>query len=53
MSEVENPELKDNFDVEKYSTFKEFYEELPSNENIIKTWYMSDWIIKKLIVIKI
>lgn len=46
--EVENPELKDNFDVEKYSTFKEFYEELPSNENIIKTWYMSDWIIKKI-----
>ena len=46
--EVENPELKDNFDVEKYSTFKEFYEELPSNENIIKTWYISDWIIKKI-----
>ena len=46
--EVENPELKDNFDVEKYSIFKEFYEELPSNENIIKTWYMSDWIIKKI-----
>ena len=24
------------------------YQELPSNENIIKTWYHSDWEIKKI-----
>ena len=27
--------------------YKQNYEELPSNDKIIKTWYESDWIIKK------
>ena len=40
---VKNPELKENFNTKKYYSFLNNYTELPSNENIIKTWYFSDW----------
>ena len=46
--EVENPELKENFNSDKYYTFINNYKELPSNENMIKTWYHSDWEIIKI-----
>jgi len=46
--EVQNPELRENFNSEKYYTFINNYQELPSNENIIKTWYHSNWEIKKI-----
>ena len=46
--EVLNPELVENFSSLKYYIFKSNYSELPSNENIIKTWYNSDWIIKSV-----
>ena len=46
--EIKNPEIKENFNSEKYYTFINNYKELPSNENIIKTWYYSDWEIKKV-----
>ena len=46
--EVQNPELRENFNSEKYYAFINNYQELPSNENIIKTWYHSDWEIKKI-----
>ena len=45
---IDNPELKESFNSEKYYTFINNYKELPSNENIIKTWYHSDWEIKKI-----
>ncbi len=45
---VENPDIKENFNSEKYYTFINNYKELPSNESIIKTWYYSDWEIKKV-----
>jgi len=41
--EIQNPELRENFNSEKYDIFINNYQELPSNENIIKTWYHSDW----------
>jgi len=46
--EIQNPELRENFNSEKYYTFINNYQELPSNENIIKTWYHSNWEIKKI-----
>ena len=45
---VENPELKENFNSDKYYTFIDNYKELPSNENMIKTWYHSEWQIIKV-----
>ena len=45
---IKNPDIKENFNSEKYYTFINNYKELPSNENIIKTWYYSDWEIKKV-----
>ena len=45
---IKNPDIKENFNSEKYYTFINNYTELPSNENIIKTWYYSDWEIKKV-----
>ena len=46
--EVENPELKENFNSDKYYAFLNNYKELPANENMIKTWYHSDWEIIKM-----
>ena len=46
--ELSNPKLIENFNYKKYATFKENYKELPSNENIIKTWYHSNWDIKSV-----
>ena len=46
--EIQTPELRENFNSEKYYAFINNYQELPSNENIIKTWYHSDWEIKKI-----
>ena len=46
--EIDNPELRENFNSEKYYAFINNYQELPSNENIIKTWYHSDWEIKEI-----
>ncbi len=45
---IDNSENLENFDLDKYNIFKENYKELPSNENIIKTWYVSNWDIKKI-----
>ena len=28
--------------------YRQNYQELPSNDKIIKTWYESDWILKKV-----
>ena len=43
-----NPESIENFDTKKYYSYRDNYTELPSNENIIKTWYHSNWEIKKI-----
>ena len=48
MPEIDNPENIPNFSSEKYYTFKNNYQELPSNENSIKTWYVSNWKIRKI-----
>lgn len=34
--------------VQDLEFYRENYKELPSNDKIIKTWYESDWIIKKI-----
>jgi microcin C transport system permease protein len=47
LPDISDYELKENFNHEKYNTFISNYKELPANENIIKTWYVSDWKIKK------
>jgi len=44
---INSLELKENFNYDKYNNFSSNYKELPSNENIIKTWYISNWKIKK------
>jgi len=44
---LNNMTLKEDFNYDKYNNFSDKYIELPSNENIIKTWYISDWEIKK------
>ena len=48
LPKIADPDIKENFNTEKYYTFINNYKELPSNENIIKTWYHSDWEIKKI-----
>ena len=48
LPKIGDPDIKENFNTEKYYTFINNYKELPSNENIIKTWYHSDWEIKKI-----
>ena len=47
LPDISDYELKENFNHKKYNTFISNYKELPANENIIKTWYVSDWKIKK------
>ena len=47
LPDINNLELKEDFNYEKYNNFSSNYKELPSNENIIKTWYISNWKIKK------
>ena len=47
LPDITNYELNENFNYEKYNSFVSNYKELPGNENIIKTWYLSDWKIKK------
>ena len=44
---INNLNLKEDFNYNKYNNFVSSYNELPSNENIIKTWYISNWEIKK------
>ena len=46
--DIEKPEAIENFDVVKYDIYKNNYSELPSNPSIIRTWYNSDWEIKKI-----
>ena len=46
--DIQGAPLFENFDMDKYQIFKEHYEELPSNGNIIKTWFKSNWEIKKI-----
>ena len=48
LPEIEKLKIDDNFDQKKYLHFKNEYGELPSNSNIIETWYFSDWEIKKI-----
>ena len=38
----------ENFNREKYMHFQNEYQELPSNSNMIETWYFSNWKIKKM-----
>ena len=45
LPDILNPSLQPDFNSEKYFLFKENYSELPS-QNLIKTWYHSDWDIK-------
>ncbi|MAQ42959.1 MAG: hypothetical protein CMG25_00470, partial [Candidatus Marinimicrobia bacterium] len=40
--------IDDNFNREKYIHFQNEYQELPSNPNMIETWYFSDWKVKKM-----
>ena len=40
--------IDDNFNREKYIHFQDEYQELPSDPNMIETWYFSDWKIKKM-----
>ncbi len=40
--------IDDNFNREKYIHFQNEYQELPSNPNMIETWYFSDWKVKKI-----
>ena len=48
LPDINKLKIDENFNEQKYMHFKNEYEELPSNPNMIETWYFSDWKIKKI-----
>ena len=48
LPDIKKLKTDENFNKQKYIHFKNEYNELPSNPNMIETWYFSDWKIKKM-----
>ncbi len=48
LPDIEKLKIDDNFNQKKYLYFKNEFGELPSNSNMIETWYFSDWEIKNI-----
>ena len=45
---IDKLNIDENFNQDKYIHFQNEYQELPSDPDIIETWYFSDWEIKKI-----